>query len=100
MEFAMPKWIITAAMIDATPPTLRTIEIFEGNESEALAKLRDIVSSYARDVTKVTRREVYKYSELQYLVRILGRMKQVEYIMQLAELVVDTDDSSLPNSLE
>lgn len=96
----MPKWIITAAMLDASPPTLRTIENFEGDESEALTKFRDIISSYDRDVTKVTRREVYRYSERQYLVRILGRMKQVEYIMQLAELVVDTGDPSLPNSLE
>ncbi|MEV7393214.1 hypothetical protein [Streptomyces sp. NPDC091215] len=96
----MPKWIVIASMLDADPPTLRTIANFEGDETQALSKFHGIINSYDRDVTKVTRREIYQFSDRQYLVRILGRLKQVEYIMQLGELVVDTKDPSLPNSYE
>ncbi|MFK0113871.1 hypothetical protein [Streptomyces sp. NPDC091217] len=96
----MPKWIVTASMRDADPPTLRTIANFEGDEPQALSKFYGIINSYDRDVTKVTRRQIYKYSDRQYLVRVLGRLKQVEYIMQLGELVVDTKDLSLPSSYE
>ncbi|MFF4542450.1 hypothetical protein [Streptomyces aureus] len=96
----MSKWIVTASMLDADPPTLRTITNFEGGEAEALLKFHDVVNSYDHDVTKVTRREIYKYSDRQYLVRVLGRMKQVEYIMQLGELIVDTQDPELSSSFE
>ncbi|MFI1377701.1 hypothetical protein ACH4UY_37685 [Streptomyces longwoodensis] len=94
----MQKWIVTAAMLDESPATLRTIANFEGSEEQAMSKFHEIINSYDRDVSKVTRREVYKYSERQYLVRTLGRLKEVEYIMQLGEFMGDATNLNSPSS--
>jgi hypothetical protein len=84
----MPKWIITAHTFDP-PPAMRTVSNVEGNKEEALRELHAILNTYNPDIKKVTRREIYRYSECQYLVRIYGSWNEVEYVIQLSELMAD-----------
>lgn len=94
----MTKWIITAALFDiAYPPTLRIVASFEGNEEEARSRFREVLNSYDGEARKVTRREVFSFSDSQCLVRIEGRAKEFKYMMQLGELIADTQDPELPN---
>jgi hypothetical protein len=81
----MPKWIITAHTFDP-PPAMRTVSNIEGDEAEALKELHVIINTYNPVIKKVTRREMYRYSERQYLVRIHGSWNIVEYFIQLGEL--------------
>ncbi|MET7457442.1 hypothetical protein ABZT03_37395 [Streptomyces sp. NPDC005574] len=85
----MPKWIITAHTFDP-PPAMRTVSTIEGNEAEALQELLEIARTYNPDIKKVTRREIYRFSERQYLVRIHGSWNEVEYVVQLGELIGET----------
>ncbi|MCQ9131145.1 MULTISPECIES: hypothetical protein [Streptomyces] len=94
------KWIITAALFDiAYPPTLRIAASFEGTEEEARFRFRELLNSYDGEARKVTSREVFKFSDNQYLVRVKGRTKEFAYMMQLGEQVVDTRDPELPDSV-
>ncbi|WP_146075762.1 hypothetical protein [Streptomyces sp. Ru62] len=96
----MTKWIITAALFDiAYPPTLRIVARFEGNEEEARSRFREVLNSYDGAARKLTRREVFKFSDSQYFVRIEDRPNEFEYMMQLGELIVDTQDPELPDSV-
>ncbi|MFI1510301.1 hypothetical protein [Streptomyces sp. NPDC020597] len=96
----MTKWIVTAALFDiAYPPTLRIVAIFDANEEEARSRFREVLNSYDGGARKVTRREVFKFSDSQYLVRIEGRPGEFDYMMQLGELIVDTQDPELPDSV-
>lgn len=81
----MSKWIITAHTFDP-PPVLHTVADIEGDEAKSLKELHAIVSTYNPVIKKVTRREIYRYSERQYLVRIYGSWNTVEYFIQLGEL--------------
>ncbi|MFF0190791.1 hypothetical protein [Streptomyces sp. NPDC005244] len=84
----MPKWIITAHTFDP-PPTLRTVSTIEGNETEALQELLETAKTYNPDIKKVIRREIYRYAERQYLVRVHGSGNEVEYVVQLGELITE-----------
>ncbi|MFB7338360.1 hypothetical protein ACFC00_43270 [Streptomyces adustus] len=84
----MPKWIITAHTFDP-PPAMRTVSDIEGSETEALKELHSIISTYSPGIKKVTRREIFRYSERQYLVRIHGSWNVIEYFIQLGELIAD-----------
>jgi hypothetical protein len=84
----MPKWIITAHTFDP-PPAMRTVSTIEGNEAEALKELLEIARTHNPDIKKVIRREIYRYSERQYLVRVHGSGNEVEYVVQLGELITD-----------
>jgi hypothetical protein len=86
----MPKWIVTAHTFDP-PPVMRTVSDVEGSEAEALKELQIVVSTYSPIIKKVTHREVYRFSERQYLVRILGSWNVVEYFIQLGELIADPE---------
>ncbi|MFF3411167.1 hypothetical protein ACFYW8_34210 [Streptomyces sp. NPDC002742] len=87
----MPKWIITAHTFDP-PPAMRTVSNIEVNEAEALKELDVVVSTYNPDIMKnVNRREIYRYSERQYFVRIHGSWNIVEYFIQLGELIADSE---------
>ncbi|WP_309500356.1 YcaO-like family protein [Streptomyces shenzhenensis] len=88
-KVVMPKWIITAHTFDP-PPAMRAVSNIEASEAEALKELRAIADTYNPDIKKITRREIYRYSERQYLVRIHGSWNQVEYFIQLGELVADS----------
>lgn len=81
----MPKWIITAHTFDP-PPVMRTLSEVEGDEAKALKEFHAIISTYNFFIKKVARREIYRYSERQYLVRIHGNWNQVEHFIQLGEL--------------
>ncbi|MEU9247220.1 hypothetical protein [Streptomyces sp. NPDC048385] len=81
----MPKWIVTAHTFDP-PPVMRTISEIEGDEAEALKELHANISTYSPVSKKVTHREIYRYSERQYLVRIHSKWNVVEYIIQLGEV--------------
>ncbi|MEU9272655.1 hypothetical protein AB0E04_45795 [Streptomyces sp. NPDC048251] len=85
----MPKWIITAHTFDP-PPMMHTVSNIEGDEKEALKELHVAISTYNPDIKKVTRREIYRYSDHHYLVRIYGSWNQVEYVIQLGELMADS----------
>ncbi|MCX5097775.1 hypothetical protein OOK36_56080 [Streptomyces sp. NBC_00365] len=85
----MPKWIITAHTFDP-PPAMRTVSTVEGNEAEALQELLEIAKTYNPDIKKVIRREIYRFSEHQYLVRLHGNWNEVEYVVQLGELIAET----------
>ncbi|MEU9393612.1 hypothetical protein AB0D86_26870 [Streptomyces sp. NPDC048324] len=85
----MPKWIITAHTFDP-PPAMRTVSTVEGNEEEAIQELLETAKTYNPDIKKVIRREIYRFSERQYLVRIHGRWNQVEYVVQLGDLIAET----------
>ncbi|MGW6523998.1 hypothetical protein [Streptomyces sp. NPDC054962] len=96
----MTKWIITATLLDiAYPPTLRIVAKFEGDEEKARSSFREVLNSYDGDARKVRRREVFKFSDSQYFIHIEGRAKQFDYMMQLGELIVDTQDPELPDSV-
>ena len=96
----MKKWIVTVATIDiAYPPILRIVSRLEGSEEEARSSFREIINSYDGDAKKVRRREVLKFSENQYFVRIESHVKKFEYMMQLGELIVDTQDPEISNSV-
>ncbi|MGW1723502.1 hypothetical protein ACWCQK_11310 [Streptomyces sp. NPDC002306] len=86
----MPKWIITAHTFDP-PPAMRKVSDIEGNEAEALKELQAVISTYSPGITKVTRREIYRYSERQYLVCIYGNWNSAEYFIQLGELIADPE---------
>ncbi len=81
----MPKWIITAHTFDP-PPMMHTISEIEGDESEALKEFHTSISTYSPVIKKVTHRDIYRYSERQYLVRIHGKWNMAEYFIQLGEL--------------
>ncbi|MGW0874242.1 hypothetical protein ACWD3Z_27685 [Streptomyces sp. NPDC002740] len=96
----MTKWIMTATLFDiAYPPTLRIVARFEGSDEEARSRFREVLNSYDGAARKVTRREVFKFSDSQYLLRIEGRPMELEYMMQLGELIVDTQDPEFPDSV-
>lgn len=85
----MSQWIITAHTFDP-PPAMRTVSTIEGNEAVALQRLLEVARTYNPDIKKVTRREIYKFSERQYLVHIHGSSNQVEYVIQLGERLAET----------
>ncbi|MER5775521.1 hypothetical protein ABT144_14745 [Streptomyces sp. NPDC002039] len=62
------------------------------------AFLRNL-DTYEGDVWKVQRREIFKCSERSYVIRVHGRFSQSEYLFQLAELVSDTGNANLPDSV-
>lgn len=94
------KWIITASEFDiAYPPTLRVVARLEGTEEEARSRFREVLNSYDGGAKKVKRREVFKFSDNQYSVCIEDRTKRFNYMMQLGELIADTQDPELPDSV-
>ncbi|MFF9607596.1 hypothetical protein ACF1GY_35940 [Streptomyces sp. NPDC014684] len=86
----MPKWIITAHTFDP-PPAMHTVSNVDGSEEDALKELHVILNTYNPDIKKVTRREIFRYSERQHLVRIHGNRNIVEYVIQLGELMTDPE---------
>ncbi|OQR63438.1 hypothetical protein B6E66_13965 [Streptomyces maremycinicus] len=96
----MTKWIITATLFDmAYPPTLRIVASFDGDEEEARSRFREVLNSYEGAARKVRRRQVFKFSDSQYFVRVEGRPGEFDYMMQLGELIADTQDPELPDSI-
>ncbi|MGW2017655.1 hypothetical protein [Streptomyces sp. NPDC001927] len=64
-----------------------------------MAAFLRILDTYEGDAWKVKRREIFKCSERTYVVRVHGRLSQFECLFQLAELVADTGDANLPDSV-
>lgn len=85
----MPKWIITTHTFDP-PPAMRTVSTIEGSEDEAILELLNVAKTHNIKIKKVIRREIYRFSERQYLVRLHGNWDQAEYIVQLGELITET----------
>ncbi|MFF7145332.1 MULTISPECIES: hypothetical protein [Streptomyces] len=74
----------------------RTIAEFEGSAEEAEAALRYAVNTYEDSLWKVRRREIFTCSSRSYFLRIQGRLAKCGFLIQLAELVYDSDAKPMP----
>lgn len=95
----MPRWIVVATVLDAESTRVRNLANLECDEAEAKRKFFEILNTYDRGVSKVIRREIFKFTENSYLVRVSGRMSEVEHFIQMARIVADTKDPDVPDSL-
>ncbi|MGX1471249.1 UNVERIFIED_CONTAM: hypothetical protein RKD50_000057 [Streptomyces canus] len=98
----MSRWIVVVTPVGgvaAEASSVRTLAEFEGSAEEAMTELAKRVNTYDRDVTKVKRREVFRYSDRAYFVRVNGLLHEFEYFFQLAELVADTKSPDLPDTI-
>ncbi|MFD7495985.1 hypothetical protein ACFV8T_26945 [Streptomyces sp. NPDC059832] len=69
----------------------RTVAEFEGSTEEAETALVQAATTYEHSHWKVRRREIFKYSSRSYFIRIQGRLATYGFLIQLAELVHDSD---------
>ncbi|MFG1810433.1 hypothetical protein [Streptomyces sp. NPDC049040] len=98
----MARWIVLLTQTAGYPAEasgVHPLAEFEGSAEEAAAGFAEMVSTYDHDVRKVTRREVFKCSDRSYFVRVKGRIREFEYLFQLAELVADTKSPDLPDTI-
>ncbi|MFJ6718497.1 hypothetical protein [Streptomyces sp. NPDC091259] len=90
----MSRWIVLAIPVDGVSETdrdARTLAEFEGTAEEAESTLRQTASVYEHKLWKVRRREIFECSSRSYFIRIHGRMTTYCLLIQLAELVHDTE---------
>jgi hypothetical protein len=98
----MARWIVLVTATAGYPAEasgVRPLAEFEGSAEKAMTDFAEIVNTYDRDVRKVTRREVFRNSDRSYFVRVKGRVREFEYLFQLAELVADTESPELPDTI-
>ncbi|MGW6396126.1 hypothetical protein ACWFR1_37785 [Streptomyces sp. NPDC055103] len=62
----------------------------DGSAEQAEAALLQAANTFAYDLWKVRRREVFKCSSRSYYVRVEGRMNAYGFILQLGEQVQDS----------
>ncbi|MEV5446087.1 hypothetical protein AB0N23_26615 [Streptomyces sp. NPDC052644] len=90
----MSRWIVLAVptngMSDASRNG-RTVAEFEARTDEAEAALLQAAHTYQHGLWKVRRREIFKCSSRSYFVRVQSRLATYGFLMQLAELVHDSD---------
>lgn len=95
----MSRWIVLAIPVDGVAETDRdaqTVAEFEGNAEEAEAALLRAANTYAHRLWAVRRREVFKCSDRSYFLRVQGRLATYGFLVQLAELVHDSDADPVP----
>ncbi|MGW5421613.1 hypothetical protein [Streptomyces sp. NPDC003943] len=93
----MSRWIVLAIPVDGVTETdrdARTLKEFDGSAEEAESSLLEAVNAYEHTLWKVRRREIFKCSSQSYFIRIHGRMATYGFLIQLAELVHDTAQST------
>ncbi|MGW6732337.1 hypothetical protein [Streptomyces sp. NPDC055013] len=69
----------------------RTVAEFEGGLEEAEAALLQVAHTYEHGLWKVRRREIFKCSSRSYFIRLQNRLAAYGFLIQLAELVHDSD---------
>ncbi|MER5375543.1 hypothetical protein [Streptomyces sp. NPDC002553] len=69
----------------------QTVAEFEGSTDEAEAALLQAAHTYEHGLWKVRRREIFKCSSRSYFIRLRNRMAAYGFLIQLAELVHDSD---------
>ncbi|NBM19212.1 hypothetical protein [Streptomyces sp. GC420] len=92
----MSRWVVLAIPVDGAADAardVRTVVELEGGPEEAEAALVQAVDTYAHSIWKVRRREIFKCSDRSYFLRLRGRMATYGFLVQLAELVHDSDAS-------
>ncbi|MFF0833795.1 MULTISPECIES: hypothetical protein [unclassified Streptomyces] len=94
----MPRWAIVIAHGDAESSRYYIHSELEGTESEALAALRSTVDA-SQKASKRQRRQVFRVSERSYFLRIMYRSYSTQAHFTLAELVADTHDDDLPDTV-
>ncbi|MER6390513.1 hypothetical protein ABT236_18840 [Streptomyces sp. NPDC001523] len=93
----MSRWIVLAIPVDGVSETdrdARTLTEFDGSAEEAETALLKAASTYEHRLWKVRRREIFKCSSRSYFIRIHGRMATYGLLLQLAELVHETVQST------
>ncbi|MFI0090627.1 hypothetical protein [Streptomyces bobili] len=99
----MPGWAVMEAHGRAEDSVYAIHSELEGTEAEALAALLRIVDTYQAAVTEAGRRRqkrrVFRVSDRSYLVRVENTLSIHEAHFTLAELIADTHDDALPNSV-
>lgn len=69
----------------------RTVAEFEGSTEDAETALLEAANTYEHGRWKVRRREIFKCSTRSYFVRVQGRTATYSLLVQIAELVHDSD---------
>ncbi|MFE7113217.1 hypothetical protein ACFU98_28060 [Streptomyces sp. NPDC057575] len=90
----MPRWIVLAVPVEGVADTdrdARTVAEFEGSAEEAETALVQAATTYEHSRWKVRRREIFKCSSRSYFIRIQGRLATYGFLIQLAELMYDSD---------
>ncbi|MFF2901162.1 hypothetical protein [Streptomyces sp. NPDC057966] len=90
----MPRWIALAVPVAGVAEIdreARTVAEFEGSTEEAEAALLQAANAYEHSFWKVRRREIFKCSSRSYFIRLQGRLATYGFLIQLAELVHDSD---------
>ncbi|WP_371664628.1 hypothetical protein [Streptomyces sp. NBC_00280] len=98
----MPRWIVLAVPVGGVAEAnsdARTVAEFEGSTVEAETALLEAANTYRHGPWKVRRREIFKCSSRSYLIRIRGRAGTYNLLLQLAELVHDSDVKSVDEPL-
>ncbi|MFD9389739.1 hypothetical protein ACFWBB_03030 [Streptomyces sp. NPDC060000] len=99
----MPRWAIVVAHGDAESSRYYIHSEPEGTESEALAALLNTVDAFQKasrpKSIKRQRRQVFRVSERSYFVRVMHRGYSGQAHFTLAELVADTHDDDLPDTV-
>ncbi|MFF0216084.1 hypothetical protein [Streptomyces vinaceus] len=98
----MPRWIVLAIPVDGVSEmdrNARTLTEFDGSTEEAETALLNATRTYEHKLWKVRGREVFKCSSRSYFLRIRGRMTTYGLMLQLAELMEETAESSARSSV-
>ncbi|MGW5367977.1 hypothetical protein ACWER6_11985 [Streptomyces sp. NPDC004009] len=100
----MSRWVVLQVEGQAEALRYTARREVEGTEAYALAVLRQVVNTFGQAVTESgrrrQRRQVFRVSERSYFVRVHNRMSVEESHLTLAELVADTHDDGLPDTLD
>ncbi|MGW1468999.1 hypothetical protein ACWCPT_32215 [Streptomyces sp. NPDC002308] len=94
----MPQWIVLAVPVSGVSDAGRdgrTVAEFEGSAEEAEAALLHAAHTYEHGLWKVRRREIFKCSSRSYFIRLHNRLAAYGFLIQLAELVHDSDTKQL-----
>ncbi|MFF7363762.1 hypothetical protein [Streptomyces sp. NPDC008125] len=73
----------------------RTIAEFEGSVEEAETALLHAAHTHEHGLWKVRRREIFKCSSRSYFIRLRNRLAAYGFLIQLAELIHDSDTKQL-----
>ncbi|MFJ6573010.1 hypothetical protein ACIQNU_36950 [Streptomyces sp. NPDC091292] len=90
----MSRWIVLAVPVDGVAEAnrdARTVVELEGGPEEAAAALRQAVNTFELGLGKVRRREIFQCGDRSYFLRLHGRLATYGFLVQLAELVHDSE---------
>lgn len=94
----MPRWIVLAVPVSGVSDMSRdgrTVAEFEGSTEKAEAALLQAAHTYEHGLWKVRRREIFKCSNSSYFIRLRNRLVAYGFLIQLAELVHDSNTKQL-----